>query len=403
MAFCRLIRRVLGLNEGRTWTDVRRTINEEQITQIYGFYATLWPRDTDVYALLPKSDGKFRGLYTGVIDVRVIEHNALPMASLFDEFLIESPIINPAIVRPEFSPTEKPALFKYQALRDILWMLLLEPYIDYGLVNLIPDPGEFDLNLMRAMIRMARSRTSDRVSKADEEVSRRLRIDDFLNQTHMQPRAAKLRLLTGEFGMPEEVAESAIDELEATAEQRHLCMLQPIEQGENKHFMQLKHSPNFEMSLFIAQVTGSVIVTDSASRWDQLQAAQHREGGLVSYPWDSIYRNIGRAPLDLAMLESGVKAQNHFAAFRAILKEADQLVLAGKREPQQIDGLAKRLARVNERISEIDADGKTEHENCDCTILAPHGGIYDRHVQRLLALSSCPRYDDQVRAIYYVR
>ena len=84
-------------------------------------------------------------LYSGILDIRTISVNALPMTSMFDEFLIETPITNPNNVRPEFSPIENPSRYKYQALKDFLFMLQLEPYIGLGLVNLIPDPSEFDM------------------------------------------------------------------------------------------------------------------------------------------------------------------------------------------------------------------------------------------------------------------
>lgn len=44
--------------------------------------------------------------------------------------------------------------------------------------------------------------------------------------------------------------------------------------------------PNDEMALFTAQVTGSIIVTDSESRWNELQAAQHRRSGVVFLPME---------------------------------------------------------------------------------------------------------------------
>ena len=195
LAFCRAIKGILGLDAGKSWLDVRRNISNEQIAEIYGVYSVLWPRETDIYSLLPKSDGRFRALYTGVLDVRFIGFHALPMASLFDEFLIESPIVNPNNVKPEFSPTKAPAQYKYQALKDFLLMLELEPYIGYGLINLVPDPSNFDLNLMKAMMNMATSRRGAVESKRDWGVHLKLAIEDYLNSIHMMPRDVKIRSL----------------------------------------------------------------------------------------------------------------------------------------------------------------------------------------------------------------
>ena len=402
LAFCRAIKGILGLDAGKTWLDVRREITEEQIAKIYGFYSALWPRDTDIYSLLPKSDGRFRALYTGVLDVRVIGLHALPMASLFDEFLIENPIVNPNNVKPEFSPTEAPVTYKYQALKDFLLMLELEPYIGFGLINLIPDPINFDLNLMKAMMDMATSRRGTVQSERDRETHTKLAIEDYLNSIHMMQRDVKIRSLVSDFGMPEDVAAHSIQMLEANAETSPLTMLQPIQPGDGGQFMQFSMMPNYEMSLFIAQVTGSVIVTDSESRWIELQAAQHRPVGVVSHPWNDIYGQIRRIPMDYHMLESYTKTQRHFTLARTVLKNTDELILADKHNPDQLERLTGSVTRLNSRLGQIDSGETTEYVNCDCRILSPDGGIYDSNVQRLLALSGCLSYDHKVRSVYYV-
>jgi hypothetical protein len=402
LAFCRAIKGILGLDAGKTWLDIRREITEKQIADIYRFYSVIWPRDTDIYSLLPKSDGRFRALYTGALDIRVIGLHALPMASLFSEFLIESPIINPNNVNPEFSPIENPGKYKYQALKDILFMLELEPHIGYGLINLIPDPSNFDLNLMTAMMDMATSRRGTIQSRKDSEAYTKLAIEDYLNSIHMMPRDVKIRSLVSDFGMPENVAVQSIDTLDGNAEASPLTMLQPIELGDGGQLMQFSMSPNYEMSLFTAQVTGSVIVTDSESRWFEFQSAQHRQAGIASYPWNDIYRKLVRVPMDYHMLEVYVKSQQHFTTSRSVLELADKLVLANDRNPEQLEQLSKLIDCLNNKLGEIDSDEKPSFVNGECKVLVPDGGIYDNHVQRLLVRSGCLKYDDKVRSIYYV-
>lgn len=402
LAFCRAIRGILGINSGKTWLDIKREISDEQISRIYRFFANTWPRDTDIYSLLPKSDGRFRALYTGVLDVRVIGQFALPMASLFDELLIENPIINPSNVKLEFSPIEQPGKYKYQALKEILLMLELEPYIYHGLINLIPDPSNFDLNLMKAMMTMARSRNEISISQRDIKAHEKLMTEDYLNSIHMLPRNMKLRSLVSDFGMSEDAAGRMIDRLDADADASPLCMIQPIQPGAGGQFMQFSMAPNYEMSLFTAQVTGAVIVTDSESRWIELQSAQHRQAGLASYPWSDIYEKIRRIPMDYRMLDSHNKSQQHFDATRAALKYVNRLVFEDNHELDKLEYANKLVTRLNAKLGEIDSDKASDFINADCSILAPEGGFYDSKVQRLLALSGCLRYDHKVHSAYYV-
>lgn len=402
LAFCRAIKGILGLDAGKAWLDVRREISEEQISRIYAFYSSLWPRETNIYSLLPKSDGKFRALYTGVLDVRAIGLHALPLASLFDEFLIENPIVNPNNLKPEFSPIDSPSKYKYQALKDFTLMLELEPYIGFGLINLIPDPSNFDLNLMKAMMNIARSRNEMIKSKRDNETNLKLAIEDYLNVIHIMPREDKIRSLVDDFGMPEDLAAITISTVEENAEVSPLTMLQPIQLGSGGQFMQLSMAPNYEMALFTAQVTGSVIVTDSETRWNELQAAQHKQMGVASYPWADVYGQLCKLPIDYHMLNSYTKTLHHFSAVRTVLKDADNLILADKFDSIHKKKLSEKVFKLNSKLDQIDANEATVFVNADSIVLAPKGGLYDSKVQRLLALSSCLKYDHKVRSVYYV-
>lgn len=402
LAFCNCIRDVLGFDSGKTWVDVRRELSDKQISKIYDFYSILWPRETDIYSLLPKSDGKFRGLYTGPLDVRVINDYALPMASLFDEFLIESPITNPNNIKPEFSPAKSPQKYRYQALKEFLFMLELEPLIGLGLINLIPDPIEFDLDLMSAMMEMAAERSQDHtkgvICEQDQILHRKLAVEDLLNSISMMPKDAKIKLLIDQFGLVESVAAEIISELEHNAEASPLMMLQHINAGEGGQFIQFRMGPNYEMALFVAQITGSVLVTDSGSRWRELVASQHRNLGVINYPWGHVLKKLSSIPMDYQFLKTFQKSQHQFATVRNLMRSMDAMVLNDDRSTAKLNLLADQAQNIGELIGQA-----ADPENTSALeILSPEGGLYDTNVQRLLARSSCTKYDHQVRSIYGV-
>lgn len=398
LAFCSCITHELGLDNGKSWLDVRKELSDDQIKRIYEFYAVLWPRETDIYALLPKSDGKFRGLYTGALDVRVIGINALPIAALFDEYLIDSPIVNPNIVRPEFSPVESPSKYKYQALKDFLFMLQMEPFIRRGLINLIPDPCDFDLPLLKAMMEMAivRSKKNENLCEQDKRLYFRLAIEDILNSSSMAPRNSRIKLLVSELGLDEAAAIQTIEELEKKAEASALVMLQPPDDKNSGQFLQFSMGPNYEMSLFIAQISGSVLITDSGSRWQELLAAQHRNQGLVFYPWKDIFSQVRALPIDESFVETYSKSQSYFSTLRDLLKSADRLVLQNIRNTDDLAQLTNQFSNLTKQIEHAAEPLRMAH----LKVLSPDGGFYDANVQRLLMRSSCLRYDRHVRTVY---
>jgi len=394
LAFCRAITDILGLDAGKSWTEVRSEISNDQISKIYGFYAALWPRDTDIYSMLPKSDIKFRALYTGPLDVRNIGVYALGMATHFDEILIENPIINPNTVKEEFSPIENPSRYKYQALKDFSFMLTLEPLIGVGLVNLIPDPIVFDQQLHREMISLARERKANIRSERDHRLHFRLTTQDLLNSTHSMPTDMKVQMLMSEFGLTEDKAMSAIDELEENAGEGHLTLLQP---DVGSQFLHFSMGPNYEMSLFIAQVTGSVIITDSESRWLELQNAQHRVQGIANYPWSKVNDSLNLIPLDHESIDTFKKSTGfEFVQTRKLLKSTDSLVRSDNRIATEVELLVNKATALSEKLNAV------KGETAEIKVLSPERGFYDKTVHRLLVRSGCPMYDDSVRSVYYI-
>lgn len=85
------ISNVLGIAEGRDWVTVRREITDEKIKDVYRIFDALWPRETNILAMLPKPDGKARAIYTGLLHPSAISNCALGLSLYFDELLIEHP------------------------------------------------------------------------------------------------------------------------------------------------------------------------------------------------------------------------------------------------------------------------------------------------------------------------
>ncbi len=401
LALCNAIRNVLGLDKGKSWKDVRRELADEQVSEIYSFYSVLWPADTDIYSMLPKPDGKFRGLYTGLLDVRRIGKHALSMSAHFDEFLIQHPFINPNNVKPEFSPVVTPSSYKYQALKDFLFMLTIEPYIYSGLVNLFPDPCCFDNNLHREMLEMATSRKGKLISHSDSELHIHLMTEDLLNATYMEPWDTRKRMLLNEFShLTEKQAEEVIGDLDEKAKIDPLMPLQKLIVGKGGQFMPCSLAPNYEMGLFLAQATGSVIVTDSESRWLEFQSAQHRNQGITSYPWKSIYDSMSLTPLNFQVAAPLQKSQlPNYVTYRDWLKSVNELVTLNDKGAGSIAAKKEQAQDIEKKIlsGEIGVGSTAKIK-----VLAPEGGIYDKNVTRLLLKSNCQRYLDKATSVYYV-
>jgi hypothetical protein len=47
-------------------------------------------------------------------------------------------------------------------------------------------------------------------------------------------------------------------------------------------------APNFEITLFLCQATGALVLTDSHCRWNEIEQAQHKEKGVVICNWNEL-------------------------------------------------------------------------------------------------------------------
>ena len=63
-------------------------------------------------------------------------------------------------MRNEYRPTENPKPYRQEFLKTIMFFLNVMPLVDLGLINLIPDPCDFDFHLRQQMMSMAQARSA---------------------------------------------------------------------------------------------------------------------------------------------------------------------------------------------------------------------------------------------------
>jgi hypothetical protein len=384
---------ILGLNKGKTWDDVRRELSNDQIVDIHKLYWSLWPIETDLFSLLPRPDNTLRAVYTGMLDPRVIW---LPLGAVpyFDEVIIQHPFVHPKAVNPEFSPIENPHQHKYQTLKNILLFLYLEPFIWSGIVNFIPDPCMFDNFLHRELLNMATERRGDSpINKEEAERMMELGKDDFARTMRG---LSKEQLIQQIAQSSPELSRAEIDVvvqyMKSLNEDDPLALLQDDLYAQGGQLMMSSMSPNFEMALFTAQVTGSTILTDSRTRWEEINTAQVRNNGVSSYPLKDVSDLI--ADKKFIFCAAPQRSFNHpiyencrglRKLFREILNEAKRgdsdpdakLINRYKNDFQKgFDSVARTIDRQEEYLFR----GKMN-------FLIPKGGFVHNNVQRLLLKS----------------
>lgn len=400
--FCHGIEKILGLDKGKSWEDVRRELSNEQIKEIYELYGMLWPQETELLNLLPKPDGRARALYTGIIDPRLITEFAINSTIYFDEIIVLNPFINPNGIKSDLDPTKEPHQYKQQTLINIVLLMRLMPFIEKGYVNLIPDPCKFDGHLAQQMFSMAEERKHEvQIKGTDKKIMEWLHKDDFKRATSGFPRSFQEQQLRKAIpDITEEQIENAIRYIEGKRRDDPLALLQDDIYGEEDGQLSIFNMlPNFEIALYLAQATGAFLLTDSEFRWEEINLAQSNSGQKSTYVWQQLMNEIDGMDYLLngnAEDSFDLRFNGRFGEFR---KAIDRIHAAVQTTSNEVEieklsvSLSAQIARANQlahkEFGKLGDNAEVFGVNFKCLI--PDGGIVHNNVQRLL-LSSESRH-----------
>ena len=391
LILCNGASKIFGFDDGKDWDDLRSELSNEQIVEFYRLYDSLWPKSTEIFRLLPKPDDSLRALYSGLIDPRTIALFPLSVCPYFDEILVEHPFVHPSSVKPEYSPIENPHQYKSQTLKHLMLLLTLEPFIQTGVINFFPGPCIFDQHLQRQMFDMASARRSCvSMNTGERDFYLRLARDDFARTLYGLPPDQKLRQI--EQAMPEMSPEDRGEIVEYMTEQQRedsLALLQDDLFSGGGQIATLSMTPNYEMSLFIAQATGSILVTSSQTRWGEIQqAAKNGDRRWCDEVCSSISDFDYTFGTDLDEIIR-LRVDSHSGAFRKALRDLNSRI-RNRQEASHNHDDEKLTTALSSGLSGIHAQLRSGDGlilNGKMRFQAPLDGFVDNNVQRLLLKS----------------
>lgn len=414
LVFHRGILSILQIDQGKGWAAVRRDLTEEQIREVYFLHEALWPLETDLLALLPKPDGRPRAVFTGSLHPQSISEFAKGASAYFGELLIQNPFVHAGTIAKEFRPTEHPRAYHLEFLKSVGLFLDVMPLVDAGLINLFPDPWNFDDHLRRQTMRMAEARAGRiPINLRDDPRLAELLSLDLMRDVLMWPKDAHEARLRKCFpDLDDDGLAKLRSEIERIKEEDPLAALQDgvFDGGEDQGQMRLMQmSPNFEIAMYLAQATGASIVTDSAFRWQEILRAARPRAGAPPATLRRLASNIADAeflfPDDADRIVGLVRdsvLRDYPKLFAEVFRYLEAVEIRGAK-PNFEDGLAARFARTH-ASAQIALQRRREPGNkgrLSC-VFAP-GGIQDNTINRLLLMSSSEHHLSMVPMAFYIR
>lgn len=390
LMFCHAVQDILGLQSGKTWDDVRRELSDEQVKRIHEAFASLWPEDTDLSELLPRPQrGTLRAVYLGVSDPRTVEAAVLGWLPYFDQVILAHPFVNPLRVRPKFSPTKSPSQHKAQTLKNVILLLLLEPYVRAGYVHLIPDPGDINSQYGASMLQMGKLRTAGwKRDQGSMGLIESMGEDDYqrsMRQLPEGPLKRMIRRLTPD--IPEADLDAVIAYMKSELLADPYALLQSFEPGEEGAQLQCIKGYSLESAMYLASLTGSAIYTDAKVHWQQLHMYAQQGGRSESSAWAPVIESLRAVEFPISMNAQTVYEAlqgGRVASMRAVLRRLVEAVKKSGDGPQP-DQIAQQFAKANQVMQGEwgDIEGAVRIAG-HVELSVPAGGFERNEVRRLL-------------------
>jgi hypothetical protein len=348
-----------------------------------------------------------------VIHPAAIADVAIGASLYFGEILIEHPFLHPGSVKKGFSPVENPKAFRQEFLKTVLTFLKLMPLVEVGIVNLVPDPGIFDLHLRDQVLNMAEQRASGiRIAPNAEPRTQQIIKEDMYRSLLSMPNDVILAEIRRRAPDTDWKANALTEEvLELLKERDPLVSLQESAAAadqKTEQFTMMKFAPNFEMAMYLAQATGACIITDSRYRWAEVNRAIRRPKSGPAFSLTELTAELKRSEFLLPSLSEDVAelaSKEMFEPYRALIC-ATFRYLADRDDrgtkPNWEAHLSARFGKLHTSAQAILKKAKLPANRARIHGVFPSAGIQDNTINRLLLMSSSEHHLPLVPMAFFI-
>lgn len=392
LMFCNAIQGILGLHNGVSWEEVRRTLSDDQVRRIHKAFAALWPEDTDLASLLPRPNPKkLRSVYYGIADPRTIEATVLGWLPYVDEIVLVSPFFLATRMKPEFSPIDSPVGHKMQTLKNVLLLLKLEPFIRAGRVHIVPDPGEVSAALGQLVREVLTHRTAGwKPPKGGLNRLLRLGQEEHSRFIWMLPEASQRHYIAKH--MPEADAamvDQVIAYFKRQAEADPYTLLQPLPVGDAGAQFQIYKGLNLESAMYLATLTGSVIHVDTDAHWEQLLMHAQPAGAPSQQTWAPVQEALAEITFPVGLDPRRVAERlstDDCPPIRTLLRRLAHSVSVpgtGSASNELAKQVRQARGKIERKVTPADDNNVL---NARLELHVPPAGFFRHEVQRLLVM-----------------
>ena len=277
--------------------NLKTRITNDRVRAFYRLIDSISPKKFNPYPILAPTGGGLRALYNGDARPELLAQSVFRFTLYADQILIVEPFITPGMMRAEFNPIKHPEQYRADTLKLAFLTIALEPWLRLGIVQFIPDPTDFDLDLKSLFLDLAAKRTKEVPARSDDVEKDLARLEPFMKREFMRtmavlPRESLARDLARQGFNPDSIP-GTVDYIKAQLMADPLAIENPdLEKGE---LLIQRSSGNLETTLLITEMTGAFPYTDSSMRWREL-LVEIEDANDITRLWTPLTKAFSELP-----------------------------------------------------------------------------------------------------------
>lgn len=302
----------------------------DRAAQFYRFISDVWPhrlRALDALRQLQQAD-TLTGYYVGDPRPETIIHNIARLSLYTDRIFVEQPFYLPWAVQEEYDPVLHPDQVMQDTRKWAVVTMLLQPWIDAGLVVYIPDPSDFDHAVKDAFLAAGKKREREgKIAVAPEDLkqSEGFLKADFLRQFYALPDDEIIERMRRSIDLKDDAIPGVLDYVH---DQRRMDPLFVPGIGSDilgSDILMRLQIPTLEQTVLSCGLTNAFPFTDVRGKWREISEAINALPPDAEV-WSPLTRAFAECKLEFLNIEDArlafqIRNDGHLSSFRVFMRD----------------------------------------------------------------------------------
>lgn len=145
--FFKFIEELFNIKKSKTWDEIAANVTLEKIKRTYRKFAEIFPRNIQYLTELEKSKSVFTSIHYGELKAHKIIDEVVRFSLYSDKIIVFHPLQNPSVTNHKMDPRNDPKYWLPDFLDSLYFYIVIQKWVNLGIVKLIINPYEYDLEL----------------------------------------------------------------------------------------------------------------------------------------------------------------------------------------------------------------------------------------------------------------